>query len=113
MPWIIARIKGIMLTAGVITSTMRYASTAPQAARQSTFGEGLDGPGLVAQVSRAVGDSITRRYGRCRRHRRQRAGVVAFAAGAYRSQVDQRFDESVGRLTSQPAALFDGPSRSA
>jgi hypothetical protein len=25
--------------------------TAPQAARQSTFGEGLDGPGLVAQVS--------------------------------------------------------------
>ena len=48
MPWIIARIKGIMLTSGVITSTMLYAAIAPQAALQSTFGEGLDGP--VAEI---------------------------------------------------------------
>ena len=48
MPWIIARIKGIIFTAGVITSTMLYAAVAPQSALQSTFGEGLGGS--VAEI---------------------------------------------------------------
>ena len=48
MNWIVTRIKGIMLTAGVLTSTMLYAAIAPQAALQSTFGEGFDGP--VAEI---------------------------------------------------------------
>ena len=48
MNWIVARIKWIMLTAGVLTSTMLYAAIAPQAALQSTFGEGLGGP--VAEI---------------------------------------------------------------
>ncbi len=48
MHWIVARIKWIMLIAGVLTSTMLYAAIAPQAALQSTFGEGLGGP--VAEI---------------------------------------------------------------
>ena len=48
MNWVAQRIKGIMLTAGVITSTMLYAAVAPQASLQSTFGEGLDSP--VAEI---------------------------------------------------------------
>jgi hypothetical protein len=44
MNWIVTRIKGIMLTAGVLTSTMLYAAIAPRAALQSTFGEELSGP---------------------------------------------------------------------
>jgi hypothetical protein len=48
MNWIVARIKWIMLTAGVLTSTMLYAAIAPQAALQSTFGEALGGP--VAEI---------------------------------------------------------------
>jgi hypothetical protein len=44
MNWIVLRIKGIMLTAGVLTSTMLYAAVAPRAALQSTFGEELNGP---------------------------------------------------------------------
>jgi hypothetical protein len=37
-------IKAVMLISGVLTSTMVYAALFPQAALQSTFGEGLDGP---------------------------------------------------------------------
>jgi hypothetical protein len=48
MNWIVLRIKGIMLTAGVLTSTMLYAAVAPGAALRSTFGEELDGP--VAEI---------------------------------------------------------------
>src|SRR5688500_18516597 len=48
MSWIARRIKPIMLTAGVLTSTMAFAAIAPQAAIQSTFGESLEGP--VAQI---------------------------------------------------------------
>jgi hypothetical protein len=48
MSWIARRIKPIMLTAGVLTSTMVFAAIAPQAAIQSTFGESLEGP--VAQI---------------------------------------------------------------
>jgi hypothetical protein len=54
MNWIVSRIKGIMLTAGVLTSTMLYAAIAPQAALQSTFGEGLSGP---------VGEIVVRNWG--------------------------------------------------
>ena len=48
MNWIVTRIKMIMLIAGVLTSTMLYAAVAPQAALESTFGEGVDGP--VAEI---------------------------------------------------------------
>src|SRR4029079_14195859 len=48
MKWIVLRIKGIMLTAGVLTSTILYAAIAPQAALRSTFGEELNGP--VAEI---------------------------------------------------------------
>lgn len=48
MNWIVTRIKVIMLIAGVLTSTMLYAAVAPQAALESTFGEGVDGP--VAEI---------------------------------------------------------------
>jgi len=48
MNWIARRIKPIMLTAGVLTSTMVFAAIAPQAALQSTFGESIEGP--VAQI---------------------------------------------------------------
>jgi hypothetical protein len=48
MNWIVLRIKGIMLTAGVLTSTMLYAAVAPRAALRSTFGEELNGP--VAEI---------------------------------------------------------------
>jgi hypothetical protein len=44
MNWIVTHIKVIMLISGVLTSTMLYAAVAPQAALQSTFGEGVDGP---------------------------------------------------------------------
>jgi hypothetical protein len=37
-------IKAIMLVSGLLTSTMLYAAFFPQAALQSTFGEGLQGP---------------------------------------------------------------------
>ena len=48
MMWITRQIKAVMLIAGRLTSTMLYALVAPQAALQSTFGEGLDGP--VAEI---------------------------------------------------------------
>lgn len=44
MQWIVARIKWIMIVAGVLTCTMIYAAIAPQAALRSTFGETLEGP---------------------------------------------------------------------
>ena len=48
MMWITTRVKAVMLTAGLLTSTMLYAAIDPRAALQSTFGEGLDGP--VAEI---------------------------------------------------------------
>ena len=48
MMWITRQIKAVMLIAGLLTSTMLYALVAPQAALQSTFDEGLDGP--VAEI---------------------------------------------------------------
>ena len=54
MTWIIARIKVIMLTAGLLTCTMLYAAVAPQAALESTFGESLTGP---------VADIVVRNWG--------------------------------------------------
>jgi len=50
MTWISTRIKWIMLAAGVLTSTMLFAAIAPQAALQSTFGEGFDGPATTIVV---------------------------------------------------------------
>jgi hypothetical protein len=44
MRWIVANAKWIMLTSGVLTSTMVYAAIAPQAALRSNFGDALDGP---------------------------------------------------------------------
>ena len=48
MAWIVASMKWIMLVSGVLTCTMLYAMLAPEAALQSTFGEGLQGP--VAEI---------------------------------------------------------------
>jgi len=44
MPWVVSRIKWIMLVSGVLTCTMVYAAIAPQAALRSTFGTTLEGP---------------------------------------------------------------------
>ncbi|MBX9756931.1 MAG: hypothetical protein K2X80_19400 [Pseudomonadaceae bacterium] len=44
MGWIVARIKWIMLVAGVLTCSMLYVAIAPQAALLSTFGVTLEGP---------------------------------------------------------------------
>jgi hypothetical protein len=44
MPWVVARIKWIMLVSGALTCTMVYAAIAPQAALRSTFGTTLEGP---------------------------------------------------------------------
>ncbi len=48
MNWIVSRMKWIMIVSGLLTCTMLYAAIAPQAALQSTFGEGLEGP--VAEI---------------------------------------------------------------
>ena len=48
MGWIAASMKWIMLVSGALTSTMLYATIAPQAALQGTFGETLQGP--VAEI---------------------------------------------------------------
>jgi hypothetical protein len=58
MSWVVRNIKGIMLVAGASTCTMIYAAIAPQAALQSTFGEGLEGP-LAEIVVRNWGALIT------------------------------------------------------
>lgn len=44
MKWLAANIKWIMLVSGVLTMTMLYAAVAPNAALQSNFGHGLEGP---------------------------------------------------------------------
>ena len=44
MSWIRSNIRWIMIVSGLLTATMLYASIAPGAALQSTFGETLDGP---------------------------------------------------------------------
>ena len=44
MTWIVTSMKWIMLVSGALTCTMLYATFAPQAALQSTFGDTLQGP---------------------------------------------------------------------
>ena len=44
MTWIVTSMKWIMLVSGALTCTMLYATIAPQAALQSTFGDTLQGP---------------------------------------------------------------------
>ena len=44
MIWIVTSMKWIMLVSGLLTCTMLYATVAPQAALQSTFGDTLQGP---------------------------------------------------------------------
>ena len=53
MTWIVANMRSVLLTAGVLTCTMVYAAIAPQSALQSTFGETLEGP--LADVMSATG----------------------------------------------------------
>ena len=48
MIWIVTSMKWIMLVSGVLTCTMLYATVAPQAALQSTFGDTIQGP--VAEI---------------------------------------------------------------
>jgi len=44
MIWIVTSMKWIMLVSGLLTCTMLYATVAPHAALQSTFGDTLQGP---------------------------------------------------------------------
>ena len=44
MTWVVTSMKWIMLVSGALTCTMLYATIAPQAALQSTFGDTLQGP---------------------------------------------------------------------
>ena len=44
MTWIVTSMKWIMLVSGALTCTMLYATIAPQAALQGTFGVTLQGP---------------------------------------------------------------------
>jgi hypothetical protein len=55
---VVDKIKWIMLVAGVLTCTMIYAASAPQAALRGTFGETLQGP-LADIVVRNWGVLIT------------------------------------------------------
>ena len=48
MNWVVTSMKGIMLVSGLLTCTMLYATIAPQAALQGTFGDTLQGP--VAEI---------------------------------------------------------------
>lgn len=48
MKWVVTSMKGIMLVSGLLTCTMLYATIAPQAALQGTFGDTLQGP--VAEI---------------------------------------------------------------
>ena len=54
MPWIARNIHRLMIVSGVLTLTMLYATIAPDAALQSTFGASLPGP---------VGDVVVRNWG--------------------------------------------------
>jgi hypothetical protein len=47
MTWIIPNIRWVMITSGVLTTTMVYAAIAPEAALESTFGESFSGPVAV------------------------------------------------------------------
>lgn len=44
MSWIRSNVRWIMIVSGLLTATMVYATIAPGAALQSSFGETLDGP---------------------------------------------------------------------
>lgn len=44
MSWIVANMKWIMLTSGILTFSTIFAALAPQAALRSSFGETLEGP---------------------------------------------------------------------
>jgi hypothetical protein len=57
MPWIVARIKWIMIVSGVLTASMIYTAIAPEAAQTSTFGEALSGP-LANVIVRSWGALI-------------------------------------------------------
>ena len=52
--WIVANIARIMFVSGALTMTMLYAAVAPEAALESTVGEGLGG---------AVADVVVRNWG--------------------------------------------------
>jgi len=54
MNWIVASMKWIMLVSGVLTCSMLYATIAPQAALEGTFGDTLQGP---------VADIVVRNWG--------------------------------------------------
>jgi hypothetical protein len=54
MTWIARNIHRVMVLSGVLTLTMVYATLAPEAALQSSFGESLDGP---------VADVVVRNWG--------------------------------------------------
>lgn len=54
MPWIVDHIKGLMLLAGALTSTMLLAAIAPHMALQATFGDTVQGP-LAELVVRSWG----------------------------------------------------------
>jgi hypothetical protein len=54
MPWIVTHIKGLMLLAGALTSTMLLAAIAPHMALQATFGDTVQGP-LAELVVRSWG----------------------------------------------------------
>jgi len=56
--WIVAKMKWIMLTSGMLTCTMFYAAIAPQAALRATFGESIEGP-LAEIIVRNWGALIT------------------------------------------------------
>jgi hypothetical protein len=69
MHWIVANIKWIMVVSGVLTSTMLYATIAPDAALQSTFGETLD-----ERLARNYFSQLGRRFleAQCVRRQNQR-----------------------------------------
>jgi hypothetical protein len=54
MRWIVDHIKGLMLLAGALTSTMLLAAIAPHMALQATFGDTVQGP-LAELVVRSWG----------------------------------------------------------
>ena len=51
MNWLAARIKGITLTAGVLTSSLLYAAIVPQHGLDSNFGDGLYWDALLGLVA--------------------------------------------------------------
>ena len=57
MSWIAAKMKWIMLVSGALTCTMIFATIAPDAALQSTFGATMDDP-LAGVIVRSWGALI-------------------------------------------------------